>query len=90
MNAIKNGLTGLYHLTNSGYASRYEWAKESLRLKGAKRLIYSAYQSDFNLLAKRPKWSVISNDKISKALGIGIKDWKEEMGLMDFDGIGNS
>ena len=33
MNAIKNGLTGLYHLANSGYASRYEWVKESLRLK---------------------------------------------------------
>ena len=52
---VENELTGLYHLINSGYASRYEWAKESLRLKGAKRLIYSAYQSDFNLTAKRPK-----------------------------------
>ena len=27
LKAINTGLTGLYNLTNSGYASRYEWAK---------------------------------------------------------------
>lgn len=32
--AVEVGLTGLYHLVNSGYASRYEWAKEFLKLKG--------------------------------------------------------
>ena len=79
LKALKHGLTGLFHLTNSGYASRYEWAKEYLKLKGIKKLIYPAYQSDFNLPAKRPRWSSMSNEKISKALGIEIEDWKEEM-----------
>ena len=32
----------------------------------------------------------MSNDRISKALGIEIKDWKGEMRLIDSDGIGNS
>jgi dTDP-4-dehydrorhamnose reductase len=36
-------------------------------------------QADFNLPAKRPKWSVMSNEKISKALGITIRDWREEL-----------
>jgi len=80
--AIEQGLTGLYHLTNSGYASRYEWAKEFFRLKAIKKLIYPAYQSDFNLPAKRPKWSVMTNEKITKALEIEIVDWKDE--LQDF------
>jgi len=31
LKALDNGLTGLYHLTNSGYASRYEWAKKYLK-----------------------------------------------------------
>jgi dTDP-4-dehydrorhamnose reductase len=79
LNAIDAGLTGLYHLTNSGYASRYEWAKEYFKLKGINKLIYPALQADFNLPAKRPKWSVMSNEKISRALGITIRDWKEEL-----------
>jgi len=79
LKAIDAGLTGLYHLTNSGYASRYEWAKEYFKLKGINKLVYPALQADFNLPAKRPKWSVMSNEKISKALGINIRDWKEDL-----------
>jgi len=79
LKALDEGLTGLSHLTNSGYASRYEWAKEYFRLKGINKLIYPALQADFNLPAKRPKWSVMSNEKISKALGITIRDWREEL-----------
>jgi dTDP-4-dehydrorhamnose reductase len=79
LKAIDAGLTGLHHLTNSGYASRYEWAKEYFKLKGINKLIYPALQADFNLPAKRPKWSVMSNEQISKALGITIRDWKEDL-----------
>ncbi|MCX7738473.1 MAG: dTDP-4-dehydrorhamnose reductase [Hydrogenothermaceae bacterium] len=66
LKAIDVGLTGLYHLVNSGYASIYEWAKKYFKIKGIDKFIYPAYQSDFNLPAKRPRWSVMSNDKIKK------------------------
>jgi dTDP-4-dehydrorhamnose reductase len=79
LRALEKGLTGLYHLTNSGYASRYEWAKEFLRLRGIDKLIYPAYQSDFNLPAQRPKWSVMSNGKLAGLLGMEIRNWKEEI-----------
>ncbi|MEM3769483.1 MAG: dTDP-4-dehydrorhamnose reductase [Nitrososphaerales archaeon] len=79
LRAIEEGLTGLYHLTNSGYASRYEWAKEYFRIKGINKFVYPAYQSDFNLPAKRPRWSVMSNDRICKNLKVKIRDWKEEL-----------
>lgn len=79
MKAIDAGLTGLYHLVNSDYASRYEWAKEYFRIKGINKLIYPAYQADFNLPAKRPRWSVMSNERISRELRIDIKDWREEL-----------
>jgi len=78
LKAINAGLTGLYHLVNSGYASRYEWAKEVLKIKGIKKFIYPAYQADFNLPAKRPRFSPMSNKKICKELEIEIKDWREE------------
>ncbi|MEO0278036.1 MAG: dTDP-4-dehydrorhamnose reductase [candidate division WOR-3 bacterium] len=79
--ALKQGLTGLYHLVNSGYASRYEWAKEYFRIKGIKKFIYPAYQHEFNLPAKRPRWSAMSNAKVCKELEIDIKEWNEELRL---------
>lgn len=79
LKALDKGITGLYHLTNSGYASRYEWAKEYFKLKEINKLIYPALQADFNLPSKRPKWSAMSNEKISKVLGVAIRDWKEEL-----------
>lgn len=77
--ALKKGLTGLYHLVNSGYCSRYEWAKEYFRVKGIKKFIYPTYQHEFNLPARRPRWSAMSNERISKELVIEIEEWKEEM-----------
>jgi dTDP-4-dehydrorhamnose reductase len=76
---FKQPLSGLHHLVNSGYASRYEWAKTFFRVKGIKKLILPANQSDFNLPAKRPKWSVMSNEKISKELNIEIPEWIEDL-----------
>ncbi len=79
LKALEAELTGLYHLVNSGYCSRYEWAKEFFRIKKIKKFIYPAYQADFNLPARRPKFSAMSNAKICKELGIEIKEWKEEL-----------
>ena len=79
LKAIQQGLTGLYHLVNTGYTSRFEWAREYFRLKGIDKFIYPAYQSDFNLPAQRPRFSAMSNEKICKTLNIEIKEWKEEL-----------
>ncbi|SNZ06145.1 dTDP-4-dehydrorhamnose reductase [Persephonella hydrogeniphila] len=79
LKAIKQELSGLYHLTNSGYASRYEWAKKILELKGIKKFIYPVSKDIFDLPAKRPKFSAMDNGKISSELGIEILRWDEEL-----------
>jgi len=79
LKAVEQDLTGLYHLVNSGYTSRFEWAREFFRLKGIKKFIYPAYQQDFNLPAKRPRFSAMSNEKICKELGVEIKEWRDEL-----------
>ncbi len=78
--AIDKGLIGLYHLTNSGSASRYEWAKKVIEIKGIKKFIKPVSSEIFNLKAKRPKFSAMGNGKIEKLLNIKIADWKEELG----------
>lgn len=77
--ALEKGLSGLYHLTNSGYASRYEWAKKIAELKGIRKIIHASSKDDFDLPARRPGFSPMDNSKISAELGVEIPAWDEEM-----------
>jgi len=79
---VEKGLTGLYHLTNSGYASRYEWAKKILEIKGINKFIYPVSKETFNLPAKRPKFSAMDNGRIYREVGIEIRNWEEELQLI--------
>ena len=77
MAAMQRGLSGLWHLPNSGVCSRYEWAKEILRLAGIKKEIIPAKMADFNTAAKRPGYSAMSNAALCCELGIKIPDWRD-------------
>lgn len=79
MAAMQRGLSGLWHLPNSGVCSRYEWAKEILRLAGIKKEIIPAKMADFNTAAKRPGYSAMSNAALCRELGIKIPDWRDSL-----------
>ncbi|MCX7909937.1 MAG: dTDP-4-dehydrorhamnose reductase [Ignavibacteria bacterium] len=79
MKSINEGLVGLFHLTNSGYASRFEWALELKKQLGLRVNVIPAKVDEFQLPAKRPKFSAMSNQKISDLLGISIPPWREEL-----------
>ena len=87
--ALKNNLTGLFHLVNTGAASRYEWIKELFEIKNINKPLIKAKMNDFNSPVKRPQFSALSNEKISKALNIAIPSWKEELNkfFVNFDYI---
>jgi dTDP-4-dehydrorhamnose reductase len=82
MRALDKGITGLYHLTNTGFCSRYEWANLILRSLGINKFIRPVSMDMFNLPAKRPKFSAMSNTKISKLLNVDIPGWEE--GVISF------
>ncbi|WP_029522927.1 dTDP-4-dehydrorhamnose reductase [Persephonella sp. KM09-Lau-8] len=82
LKAIDKGLTGLFHLTNTEYASRYEWAKKIFEIKRIKKFIYPVSKDIFNLPAKRPKFSAMDNQKISSMLDTNIPTWYEELGYI--------
>jgi len=77
--AINRGLTGLYHVVSSGYASRYEWAKQVLKLCHRENLVVPVPADTFNLPARRPKFSAMSNERISAELGIRIPNWESDL-----------
>jgi dTDP-4-dehydrorhamnose reductase len=77
LRAVDQGVTGRYHLTNSGFCSRYEWAKVILHSMGISKFIRPVSMDTFNLPAQRPKFSAMSNGRISSLLNIDIPSWDE-------------
>jgi len=76
MFALNRRLRGIYHLTNSGYASRYEVARYFIEHLGLDNLVLPVTSDYFNLRASRPYFSAMSNLKLSKELNVEIPDWR--------------
>jgi len=76
LKAIEQGMTGRYHLTNSGFCSRYEWAKLILNTIGVKKFIRPVTMDTFNLPAKRPKFSAMINSTLAGLLNVDIPTWE--------------
>jgi dTDP-4-dehydrorhamnose reductase len=79
LKAIEQGMTGRFHLTNSGFCSRYEWAKMTLNTIGMNKFIRPVSMDTFNLPAKRPKFSAMSNSKLAGQLNVSIPSWEESL-----------
>ena len=77
LRALAQGLNGRYHLTNSGYCSRYEWTKMALSRMGIRKFVRPVSMDSFNLPAKRPKFSAMSNTRIGSMLNVTIPTWEE-------------
>ncbi len=82
LRSIEKDLCGLYHMTNSGYASRYELARYFAEKKQMKNLIIPVAMSEFKSPVKRPLFTAMSNGKLSSDLNMEIPDWKT--GLDEF------
>jgi dTDP-4-dehydrorhamnose reductase len=80
LKAINDGATGRFHLTNTGYCSRYEWAKLVLSELGINKFIRPVSMDSFALPAPRPGFSAMSNERLSKALNISIPAWEDAVG----------
>lgn len=77
--ALEKGLSGLYHLTNSGFASRYELAEEYVKINNLDNKIVPIPMSYFNSKVQRPLFTAMSNKKIAQELNINVPDWKESL-----------
>lgn len=76
MFAVNRGLRGLYHLTSSGYATRYEVARYFLERIGMRNLIIPVASEYFPSPARRPFFSAMANRKLAEDLNVEIPDWK--------------
>jgi dTDP-4-dehydrorhamnose reductase len=75
--ACEKGLQGLYHLTNSGYATRYEVARYFLEKIGSKSIVLPVNTDLFPSPARRPYFSAMSCRKLASSLGREMPHWKD-------------
>lgn len=75
--ALDKGLRGIYHLTNNGYASRYEVARYYFEKLKLPNLILPVDSGFFPTAAKRPYFSAMSNSKLSSAIQQEVPGWKD-------------
>lgn len=77
--ASKNKNYGLYHFSNLGQATWYEFAKEIALVMGHYNLDKIQPVDFFKTKAKRPQFSVLDKSKISTILPQEIPHWKEAL-----------
>jgi dTDP-4-dehydrorhamnose reductase len=76
---ICTGAYGVYHLTNAGYCSRYDFVREILRLSGREHVpVEPITLTDFQRASTPPRFAPLANTAAT-ALGITLRPWQEAL-----------
>lgn len=78
---------GIYHYTNEGVCSWYDFATEIMKLSGLDCKINPISSSAYPTKAKRPFYSVLNKEKIKNVFNVEIPYWKESLSNLLKDGI---
>jgi dTDP-4-dehydrorhamnose reductase len=76
-NISKNG--NLYHYSNEGVASWYDFAISIMELGGKNCKVKPIQTKDYPTLAKRPQYSVLDKSKIKTDFKIEIPYWRDSL-----------
>ena len=69
--------SGVYHFTNMGVCSWYDFASEIMEMSGLKCAVNPIKSSDYPTRAVRPFYSVLDKSKIQNVFNIKIQHWKK-------------
>lgn len=79
---IENGLldrTGIYHYTDEGVCSWYDFAKEINSLVGHTCNVMPCRTEDYPTPVRRPHYSVLDKAKVRETFGIEIPHWRDSL-----------
>jgi dTDP-4-dehydrorhamnose reductase len=81
MTVVRKGIVpGVYHFTNEGVISWYDFAKAIHRIAGIKTChVRPLHTAEYPTPARRPHYSVLDKTKIKKVYGIEIPYWEESL-----------
>jgi dTDP-4-dehydrorhamnose reductase len=76
---IRHNVYGVYHFTNAGECSRYDWTREILRLAGRDDVTLTpTTTAALQPFPPKPPYSVLRNDAGAK-LGIALRPWQDAL-----------
>lgn len=70
---------GIYHYSNEGEASWYDFAVAIRDLKGLECRIKPVTTEQYPTPAKRPKYSLLDKTKIKETFGLKVPHWRESL-----------
>lgn len=70
---------GIYHFSNEGVCSWYDFAKEICELSGNTCDIQPCHSDEFPSKVKRPHFSVLDKTKLKSAFNIKVPYWKDSL-----------
>ena len=79
MAVLEHGRTGIYHLTNGGQCSWYEFARTVLEMAGVDAEIIPIPSSAFPSKAHRPGYSVLESERLKPQGLKPMRHWKEAL-----------
>lgn len=72
-------VAGIYHFTDEGAASWYDFAKAILRIAGKKTRVVPIPTEDYPTLAQRPAYSILDRSRIKATYGVEIPHWEDAL-----------
>ena len=70
---------GIYHYSNEGVASWYDFAKAIFEISGVECAVSPVRSIEFPTPAKRPNYSVLDKAKIKSTFDISVPYWRESL-----------
>ena len=89
LDLLRLGAYGVYHLTNQGHCSRYDWARFVIGRARPEVAVEPATGDEFETAARRPAFSALDPAPLDDVLGYRPPDWQnaterflKEMGVI--------
>ncbi len=70
---------GLYHFSNAGETSWYEFAKEILKVSGNSDEVVLNEDNSYKTIAARPEYSVLDKTKLKSNFEIEVSSWQDAL-----------
>ena len=70
---------GIYHFTNEGAISWYDFAEAIVELSGSRCKVVACRSEEFDAMVLRPHYSVLDKSKIKQMLHMSIPYWKDSL-----------
>ena len=78
LSLLKADRTGIYHITNEGSCSWYDFSKEIMRNLKVDKEVISISSEEYEFATPRPGYSVLDNQKLNRE-GICLRDWQSAL-----------